>query len=379
MTDRRSERQAEGGAPSLEADRFPCSGCGAELEYAPGTTELTCTYCGARTPIPRDISEIAEQDYLTQLKDLQDRAPVLDTRTFRCTSCGASTTPPAEVTAFHCPFCGNPIVGQEETSQLIAPQALLPFRLERSQARGQFRKWIAKLWFAPADLTKGALSDSRFTGVYIPYWTFDADCTSDYSGMRGDDYWETQHYTTTDAQGRTVHGTRQVRRTRWRPVSGRVFDRFDDLLVNASRSLPSRYADALEPWDLKQLVPFGEAYLSGFRAERYQIGLPDGFSSACELMDEGIRRSVRRDIGGDHQRISRLSVQRDNISFKHVLLPIWISAFRYKERIFRILVNARTGEVQGERPWSKGKIAALIAMIVVAIVALAVILRMSGG
>jgi len=195
--------------------------------------------------------------------------------------------------------------------------------------------------------------------MYVPYWTYDSDTTSFYRGQRGEHYWETQHYTTRQ-NGKTVHKTRRVRKTRWYPASGTVWGSFDDVLVLASNSLPRKYTEKLEPWDLHNLVPYKDEYLSGFRAESYHVDLADGFEYARGIMDVQIRRLVRRDIGGDEQRISSVRTQYDRITFKHILLPIWISAYRYKNTTYRFLVNGRTGEVQGERPWSWVKIMLLV-------------------
>jgi hypothetical protein len=204
-------------------------------------------------------------------------------------------------------------------------------------------------------------------GVYVPAWTYDSDTYSRYTGQRGDDYWDTETYTERDASGNTVTRTRQVRRTRWSWVSGDVSNQFDDVLVLASRSLPPKIAQRLEPWDLKNLVPYRDEYLSGFVAESYQVDLPQGFEVARGIMDGYIRQSIVRDIGGDHQRIDSLQTRYDNVTFKHTLLPVWISAYRFHQRTFRFLVNARSGEVQGERPYSPWKIILLILAIVLII------------
>jgi hypothetical protein len=226
------------------------------------------------------------------------------------------------------------------------------------------------LWFAPSELKRRA-ERAQIAGVYIPCWTYDCGTTSDYTGQRGDDYWDTQTYTSFE-NGRSVTRTRQVRKTRWWPASGRVADDFDDVLVLASRSLPSGYAEALEPWDLKDLVPYRDEYLSGFVAESYQIALPEGFEIAKGIMADAIRATIARDIGGDHQRIHSVDTRYFNVTFKHALLPVWISAYRFHDRTFRFLVNARTGEVQGERPysWVKITLAVLAALAVIAIIML---------
>jgi hypothetical protein len=189
----------------------------------------------------------------------------------------------------------------------------------------------------------------------VPYWTYDANTISAYSGERGEDYHVTESYTTRE-NGKTVTRTRQVKKTRWHRVSGTVTNAFDDVLVLASRSLPAACTTRLEPWDLENLAPFQPEYLAGFRTESYQVGLEEGMEQAKTIMDAAIRTAICRDIGGDHQRVHDVDTQYNDLTFKHVLLPLWLSVYRYGEKPYRFVVNARTGEVQGERPWSWVKI-----------------------
>ena len=199
----------------------------------------------------------------------------------------------------------------------------------------------------------------RLNGLYVPFWTYDAFTGSSYTGERGDDYWVTQTYTVM-VNGKPQTRTKQVRRTRWRYVSGYVRVDFDDVLVLASHAIPGEHTDALEPWDLRELKVFDPAYLSGFVAQSYEVDLPNGFEIAKGKMDPRIRQAVNRDIGGDHQRIHSLDTQYDHVLFKYILLPIWLASYRYHKKVYRFLVNARTGEVQGERPWSAWKIATAV-------------------
>ena len=157
--------------------------------------------------------------------------------------------------------------------------------------------------------------------------------------------------------------TRQVRRTRWYPATGRVWVDFNDILVPASDTLPRKYVDELEPWDLPALTPYADEYLSGFQSESYTTDLRAGFNLAKDKMVPDIDSKIRWDIGGDEQRIHSKTTYYQNITFKYILLPVWISAYRFKDRTFQFLVNARTGEVQGERPWSWIKITLLVIFI----------------
>jgi DNA-directed RNA polymerase subunit RPC12/RpoP len=337
-------------------ESFPCRQCGAALEYAPGADAQRCPYCGHEQVLDPPVAAVQELDLRTYLERAVDEAPTVEGPAVDCPSCGARTTLPANETAGVCPFCGTPAVAVSRSHRAIRPNALLPFGVDRDRALAAFRDWVRRLWFAPGRLRRDARSHDRLQGVYVPYWTYDCRATTDFEGLRGDAYWTTQTYTAR-VNGRSVTRTRQVRRIRWSPASGRVVDRFDDVLVLASGSLPRKHARALEPWDLAALVPYRDEYLSGFRAEAYQVGLADGFREATGIMEERIRRSVRSAIGGDTQQILSLRTRHEDLTFKHVLLPVWLSAYRSGGRTFRFLVNARTAEVQGERPWSWVKIA----------------------
>ncbi|GIX15227.1 MAG: hypothetical protein KatS3mg118_3186 [Paracoccaceae bacterium] len=364
-------------APGAEPARFPCPSCGSEMRYSPATDRLTCPYCGATAPAPesaRTASDpwgadpapaLAEQDFAAAVAELRARASSAETeetRIAQCTSCGAAITFEPDIHATQCPFCASPVVADTGPSRHIKPQGVLPFLIGEREARAAMQRWLDSLWFAPSGLKRFARAGRPMQGIYAPYWTYDARTESDYRGARGDAY-----YVTRTA---TVNGKRQMRRERrirWTPRRGRVSRFFDDVLVLASRSLPRKYADRLAPWDLSALEPYDPQYLAGFRAEAYTVDVEEGFAEARRIMDAQIRQDVRRDIGGDEQRIDAISTRISDVTFKHILLPVWLSAYRYRGKVYRFIVNARTGEVQGERPWSAGKIAlAVLAGLVLA-------------
>ena len=336
--------------------RFPCTQCGASLEYAPGTEVQRCTYCGHENRIAVAPASIEEQDFRQTLHDLANTATVRESVSIHCDSCGASYSFDAAVHAGECPFCGAPVVAKTEQHRQLQVQALLPFKIGRDQARAAFRQWLKGLWFAPGKLKDYARNDARLTGMYVPYWTYDTDTTTRYQGERGDNYQVQESYRAME-NGQEVVRTRLVTKVRWSPAAGVVSRFFDDVLVLASRSLPREVTERLEPWDLAQLLPYREEYLSGFRSEMYQVELDQGFERAREIMAPTIQRDIQRDIGGDHQRIHAADTRYGEIRFKHILLPVWMSAFRFRDRVYRFVVNGRSGEVQGERPYSPWKIA----------------------
>lgn len=342
------------------------------LEFDPGTTSLKCVYCGTTNRIPEGSPVgVKELGLIEHLTHLQTHADVIETLLVRCDGCGAEQTMQPGRTAADCTFCGKAIVAQAQSRRLIKPQSLLPFRVTQQQASASYTTWIRSRWFAPNALKRRA-QQQRIFGAYVPAWTYDTDTTTPYRGQRGEDYWETQTYTAIE-NGKSVTRTRQVRKTRWYPASGTIHKFFDDVLVLGTTSLPKGYGEELEPWDLPNLVPFDEAYLSGFVAEAYHVDLPQGWERAQSIIDARVQSLIRADIGGDHQRIDSYDIRHDRMTFKHILLPVWISAYNYHNKLYQFLVNGRTGEVQGQRPYSWVKITLFILMIA-AIVGTAIVL-----
>jgi len=336
-------------------EHFPCTQCGAVLKYAPGTSSLVCDYCGFENHIEHRAGLIEEYDLQEALQQLSKSRTEPAKPQIHCNECGAGFQFEASVHAGECPFCGTPIVTTTAQTKPIQPKSLLPFRIEEFGARQQFQRWIKGLWFAPNAVKKYARSDTKLTGVYLPYWTFDSDTVTDYMGERGDVYYVDQAVQVMRGN-QMVTEIRRIPQIRWTPVRGQVSRFFDDVLIGASKSLPRRILDALQPWDLEQLIPYDEHYLSGFRSEYYQVELSESFDYAKQVMDSIIYRDIAFDIGGDHQRIHQARTRHGGTTYKHCLLPVWSAAFRYKDKPYRFVINGRTGQVQGERPYSWWKI-----------------------
>jgi DNA-directed RNA polymerase subunit RPC12/RpoP len=345
--------------------KFPCPQCGARLDFDPSARGLKCPFCGFHEEIARDetaeVSERDYQDYLTREEGKGKAIPGRSTET-RCTGCGAVVLLEDKVATERCPFCATHLETKPEAAHaMIPPEAVIPFAVDLRGARESFNRWLHNLWFAPSELKRVAAL-GQLTGVYLPFWTYDAMTYTFYDGQRGDDYQETEWYTAI-VNGKSEQRSRTVTRTRWTSVSGEVDHFFDDVLVCSSTSLPADLIDDLGNWRLDEVEPFQPAYLSGFTTERYAVGLKDGFQSAKELMGPMIDSLIREDIGGDHQRIDAKRTRYSAVTFKNVLLPVWVAVYRYHEKTFQVLVNGRTGRVTGYRPWSPWKIIGVVALV----------------
>ncbi|RAJ79174.1 LSD1 subclass zinc finger protein [Chitinophaga dinghuensis] len=349
-----------------------CQNCGAVLHYAPGTNSLKCDYCGTVNEISQETeTEVHAFDYQEFIASEQAHTSATqEAVVVKCTNCGASTTLLPNVTADSCPFCASPLViDHAQTTSMLQPHYVLPFIIKDGEALGFFRNWMSKLWFAPSDLVKKVRdgSSQQLKGVYIPHWSYDTDTSTSYTGQRGEYYYVTETYTET-VNGREETRTRQVRHTAWYRTSGHVSNDFRDVLVSASPSLPQKMAVILEPWKLELLKSYDGRYLSGFRAEIYQTNAEQGLVLAQKRMDPVIRGEICDDIGGDEQIIDHYDVQYNNLGLKYLLLPVWISAYKYNDKVYHFVVNATTGEVTGDRPYSWVKIAGLVIAILAIIV-----------
>ncbi|HEY0457839.1 MAG TPA: hypothetical protein VGC97_01735 [Pyrinomonadaceae bacterium] len=344
-------------------NRFLCPNCGANMVFDASSGKLACPYCAYSQEIQSN-GTVDERDYHAFLeRGMQQLQPMAENAMqSRCDSCGAvvNFTPPE--TATRCDFCGAKIVAQPKASDpLVAPEGVLPFSVTDKQAVSNYNAWLSSLWFAPSALKNMAQAD-KLGSIYIPYWTYDAATFTRYDGERGEYYYETETFYENGEQKE-----RQVRRTNWYNAAGEVSRQFDDVCVPATASLPEKYINKLEPWDLESLKPYEPAYLSGHKAQTYQIALDEGFEKFKTIAQQVIYEDARRDIGGDEQRVNNIATDYSNITFKHLLLPIYAGAYRFNGKVFQIVVNGRTGEVQGERPFSWLKITAFVLAILAVI------------
>ena len=363
-----------------EEHRYPCQQCGAELRFAPGQTVLKCDHCGFEQAIsanadpsagpwakPAKTTAFAEHPLSKGLSNDLPATASAEVRSTRCPNCGGLVEFQGASHATECPFCASPVVIDTGSERKIKPQAVIPFAVDEPGARKALTGWLGRLWFAPNRLLEFTRAGRAMNGVYVPYWTFDADTVSRYRGARGEHYYETRNVTV-NVNGHNETRQEQVQKTRWYPASGTVSRDFDDVLAIASTALPAHLGDGLEPWDLSQLQPYAPDYLAGFQAEGYTVTLADGNATAKTRMQAVIYQDVRRDIGGDEQRVDSVTTDYAAETFKHILLPVWMAAYKYNAKSYRFLVNGQTGEVQGERPYSVWKItfAAIGAAIVLA-------------
>ena len=353
---------------------FPCRRCGAALAWSPGQAVLECAHCGHREAIPTTPEAIQEYDLETALLRLpRTEGWGTERRALCCGSCGAVTTFEPGQIAGQCAFCASHLVTEQASSaNLIRPESLVPFKVDRAKALALFRAWIGGLWLRPSNL-KQASQIAAMTGAYIPFWTFDALTSSHWTAEAGHYYYVTETYQDRDEKGHVVTRTRQVRHTRWEPASGSRRDAFDDELVCASRGLQPDMVRAICPYDLATLMPYEPGYLAGFVGEEYQVDLAAGWEAARARIQQKVDVACAGDVPGDTHRSLVVHTAFSGLTYKHILLPVWVSAYLYRSKTYRFLVNGDTGETSGEAPYSAWKIFFLVLAITIVGVVIAVV------
>jgi DNA-directed RNA polymerase subunit RPC12/RpoP len=360
--------------PAVGVQSYPCDACGATVEFSPGAGTLKCPYCGherALAEVPRQVREHPIEELAT-LRD-KPRALVLgEARAFVCPGCGARTE--TDDLSARCQFCATPLVADAEQTERVVPEAVVPFGLDRGAARDRLNSWTSSRWFAPSSLKKVTEAET-FKGSYLPHWTYDAATTSHYQGQRGEHYYTTETYTATE-NGQQVTRTRQVRHTRWHHASGTVARAFDDILVAGTTHVKTAQLDKLTPWPLQEARPFQPEYLAGFQTVRYDVEPEQGLETAKQRMATTIESDCRADIGGDEQRVTSVDTRYDDVTYKLMLLPVWFLTYLHAGRSWQVMVNARTGEVIGDRPYSAAKITAAIAALVVLVAVIVAVVKL---
>ena len=337
-----------------------CPACGAQAVWNPTKQALVCPYCGTEAPMEIDprTGAIQEIDLVKTLREMPEdlRGWKTAKKTVKCRNCHAVSVFDAEKVGRNCDFCGSPeLVDYEELKSPIRPQSILPFQVDQTRVRELMRRWFAGKWLAPNAFKKRALVDT-IHGVYLPYWTFDAQVEADWTAQSGTYYYTTETYR--DASGNMR--TRQVRHVRWTPAAGHVSHFFDDEPIPGAQGVHVELLRQVEPFPNNDLVPYDTAYLSGFVVEHYQVVLIDAAQQARNQMNAKLEGICAAQIPGDTYRDLRVSPHYSGQTFKHILVPVWLLAYNYGAKAFQVVVNGHTGKIAGEYPISYWKVFFLV-------------------
>lgn len=352
-----------------DEDRTKCKSCGGIMRYSPSTGKLKCVYCGSEKEIEEvPIDGLIGYDYEEHIGESKEFTEE-ETQTVsevQCKGCGAVVSMDGSTSSGKCPFCGSSLVLEDEqVHQRWEPQYIIPFKVDEKKGVQLYKNWLSGRWYAPDKLRKEVSKASALQGIYVPFWGFDADTVTEYTGERGDNYEDT-----VERNGKEV----RVTRTDWSFASGVVYENFENILVAASNTIPQNLVSSMESWgwDLENCVGYKKDYVTGFVTELYKNDFEASFPQAQNRMDAKIKMEIKRDIGGDKQVINTTNTEYNDVKFKLIMLPVWLSSFRYNGKLYQFIVNGSTGEVKGKYPVSVMK----VILTIVAVIAVLALLYM---
>jgi len=313
-----------------------CATCRALLDEE----DLFCGTCGAESPLGQH--------------DAARPVTTTSTHNFDCEGCGASMSYDASARTLRCPFCGSTKLHEQPDARTLSPRRVLPFVQSRDQAQRALRRWLATGFWRPGDLARTAQIE-HLQPVFVPYWVFDA---------------RTHTYWTADSS-QVPLGARSA----WYPLAGENHGQYSGLMVGASSALTPAETRSLAPFDLAAAVSPEQVDLNNAISEQFRVprkyarplaqqGLEELESQACRVYVPGQCRNMK------------VNVLLDGLTSEPVLFPVWIMAYRYREQVFRFLVNGQTGRATGQAPtdWRKVAIAAAIVVLGVLVAVAAVAL-----
>ncbi len=335
----------------LDGMQFRCQNCGSEMVYSPEMNSLFCEACNSTKEIEIGEFKIIENDFKEALEKKGrfnvhiDKESVVNE--VECSGCGARSIYNGEVFADKCVYCGSSYVVTVEGGDYIKPEYVIPFKIDKKEADKKIANWAKSQFYMKSDFRKSLRNDGLY-GVYISFWTFDVNTTTPYSAKRG-------VYIEDNAVERNI---------KWSGVTGTSKVFFDDILVHAVGNKVPNISEQSNSFDTTLALPYNEEFISGFIAMKYEIDLEQAWEIGKEICNERIKVNIKEEIGGDEVRELKISPSMSDVTFKHVILPIWLSGFTYKDQVYTYIVNGQTGRVSGKYPLDTVRVALTIVALV---------------
>jgi DNA-directed RNA polymerase subunit RPC12/RpoP len=340
-----------------------CPSCGCPIE----SDDRFCPACGTSSngePVEASAVEA------TEVEPVQKH--------FRCANCGSEMAADPDQRSYICPFCDSTYVVEfsPDESDRQRPEFVIGFAVTREQAQQKFTQWIRQnSWIRPGDLVKAFVAEKQ-KGIYLPFWSFSMLAQSNWSATIGEYWYRTETYTTTDSKGKTVTRTRQVQETEWWPLSGRHHHYYSGYLISASRGLPQEMAQRIMPFNLPAMKRYAPYFLAGWLSEEYSMAREAALDLCLREFRNREQRNIAAFLPGNTHRNLDVSTNFSQTNSDLCLLPVYVLSYRYRNKLYRFLVNGQTGKFDGDKPLSWKRISAAIgtALVLVLIVVLLVAL-----
>lgn len=337
-----------------EMVNFKCPNCGANQAYSAADQTLTCTACGYREVPKQEVVGKRAAEFEFKVETLQQSAQGwgVERKEMACQNCGAVLNLPPDMMTHDCPFClSNFVVQQKAAQDVLRPTYLIPPKVADQAARERVKAWLGSSWMTPRTLSSGAVLD-RFTPLYLPFWTFDARTAADWKAEVG------HTYTTGSGKNRRTH-------TVWRWKNGHVDLTIDDLLVSGTKRVSEIILGKMDNFSTSDLVQYDPVFLAGISTLAYERDLQAAWEMGRQKMRDRTKDACYKQINSSKVRNFSMQMDFDDESWRYVLLPVYVSTYKFEDRTFQLLVNGQTGQVGGQRPVDWLKVGLAVAGIII--------------
>ena len=319
------------GDKNVSADRFECPSCGGRMTFSPDGQTLVCDFCAVEDEVDVESNEAKEQDFFSAMATLRGHSKSVAHKVFHCEGCGAEFLLAPDSISASCAYCASlHVVRLEETRELLDPDAIIPHAFNQRHAVKILVEWVEENNFTP----QGKVLPPR--GFYIPVWTFDIGGSISYSGERQVEEQSQQGF---GFRTEKVFGTER----------GELSIFVDDLIIPAAKKYEQYLDSFIKNYDLREIKPYDPRYLSNWSAETYEIALSDAALEARSRAYKAEQKKAKRSM----YYLKNFRSSSENlaiISYKFLLLPLWMTSYAYEGKEYRILIDGQNGALYGELP-----------------------------
>ena len=366
---------------------YQCPACTGPLHYDGKIGKLQCDYCGS-TYSTEEIEALYKKQNESAVKsdqEAQKKAAAAEEkaaaeaaaagmsaeaaanggwgsdaahmRAYNCTSCGAELICDDTTAATSCPYCGNPTVIPSKFAGVDRPDYLIPFKVDKQQAIQAFKEYYKGRKLLPRSFA----SDNHIEeikGVYVPFWMFSGkvDGAADYEARK---------------EERRRAGDEEIVRTEFFDVHREGSMRFDKIPVDASTKMPDDLMDSIEPFDYKELRPFGMEYMPGYLANKYDVSKEESRGRATERATNTFRSALQNTVKGYNSVSVRNHHEKTTPEkTEYGMLPVWMLSSNWQGQTYLFAMNGQSGKMIGDLPVSKPKLAAWVIGVFAAVFAI---------
>lgn len=335
---------------------YKCPHCDAPIQFDSTAQRMKCPYCDSEFDVEAlrskdEVLNTQPADEFNWEKPNEDgwtEEEVNGMSVFVCKACGGEIVGDSNTAATSCPYCGNPVVMSGRLSGTLKPDFVIPFQLNKDQAKQALKDYIGAKKFAPNTL-KSENKIKEIKGLYVPFWLFDSDINASmiFEGTKVRT-WSDSKYRYTETSFYNIFREGEMS--------------FSNIPVDGSSKMPDDLMESIEPYDFSKAVDFQTAYLAGFLADKYDVTMENSVGRANDRVKTSAEETLRSTVDG-FTALKTLSntVQVKKGTAKYAMYPVWLLNTNYQGQMLTFAMNGQTGKIVGNIPVSKAKLAGLFA------------------